>query len=95
MDLAVILTYRCTARCSMCHVWKHPTRTEAEVTLETLAKVPSGFDFINLSGGEPTLRRDLPEIAPRSAPTTWISTRQVSGTSTKYYRDLSVVCGGS
>ena len=32
MDLAVILTYRCSSRCSMCHVWKHPTRPEAEVT---------------------------------------------------------------
>ena len=62
MDCSVILTYRCSSRCSMCYVWQHPTRPEAEVTAATLAKLPGGFDFLNLTGGEPALRRDLAEI---------------------------------
>ena len=33
-----------------------------EVSLETLAKIPAGIDYLNLSGGGPTLREDLPDI---------------------------------
>jgi len=62
MDLSVILTYRCDSRCSMCYIWKNPTHPEAEVTLETLAKLPAGFDYLNVTGGEPTLRKDLMEV---------------------------------
>jgi MoaA/NifB/PqqE/SkfB family radical SAM enzyme len=62
MDLSVILTYRCDSRCSMCHIWQNPTQTAHEVTLETMAKLPGGFDHLNLTGGEPTLRKDLMEI---------------------------------
>jgi MoaA/NifB/PqqE/SkfB family radical SAM enzyme len=62
MDLSAILTYRCDSRCSMCHIWKNPTQPEAEVTLDTLRKLPSGFDHLNITGGEPTLRKDLAEI---------------------------------
>jgi len=43
----------------MCYIWKNPTEPKLEVTAETLAKLPGGFDNLNLSGGEPTLRRDL------------------------------------
>lgn len=62
MDLSVILTYRCDSRCSMCYIWKNPTHTSYEVDLDTLSKLPGGFDHLNLTGGEPTLRRDLMEI---------------------------------
>lgn len=62
MDLTVITTYRCDSKCAMCHIWQHPTQLRDEVTLETLAKLPSGFDNLNITGGEPTLRRDLAEI---------------------------------
>ena len=62
MDLSVILTYRCNSHCSMCNVWKNPSIPEEEISLETLANIPDHVGTINLTGGEPTLRRDLGEI---------------------------------
>ena len=62
MDLTVISTYRCNSRCQMCYIWKNPTDQKEEVSVETLSKLPGGFDNLNVSGGEPTLRRDLAEI---------------------------------
>ncbi|MCX7012784.1 MAG: radical SAM protein [Candidatus Sumerlaeota bacterium] len=60
MDLSVISTYRCNSKCAMCYVWRNPSRREEEVTAETLSKLPGGFDNLNVTGGEPTLRADLP-----------------------------------
>ena len=62
MDVSVILTYRCNSRCSMCNIWKNPTLPKEEVSLETLSKIPSGVTYLNLTGGEPTLREDLLDI---------------------------------
>jgi MoaA/NifB/PqqE/SkfB family radical SAM enzyme len=62
MDLTIIPTFRCNSRCQMCYIWKNPTDPREEVTLETLSKLPGGFDNLNVSGGEPTLRRDLAEM---------------------------------
>lgn len=62
MEIAIILTYRCNSKCSMCNVWKNPSLPEEEISLETLAKIPDHVGTINLTGGEPTLRRDLGEI---------------------------------
>ena len=63
MDLTVISTFRCNSKCQMCYIWKNPTDPKEEVSLETLSKLPPGFDNLNVSGGEPTLRKDLAEIA--------------------------------
>src|SRR5262245_48384140 len=62
MDLTVISTYRCDSRCSMCHIWQHPTLPKDEVTPEDLVKLPNGIDNLNITGGEPTLRNDLQEL---------------------------------
>jgi MoaA/NifB/PqqE/SkfB family radical SAM enzyme len=62
MDLTIISTYRCNSKCQMCYIWKNPTDQKEEVSLETLSKLPGGFDNLNVSGGEPTLRRDLAEL---------------------------------
>lgn len=70
MDLAVIVTYRCNSKCSMCNVWKNPSRAEEEISLETLTKLPNDFGTINLTGGEPTLRSDLGEIVDLLYPKT-------------------------
>ncbi len=62
MDLTVISTYRCNSRCQMCYIWQNPTHPREEVTAKTLEKLPGGFDNLNVSGGEPTLRRDLADL---------------------------------
>jgi MoaA/NifB/PqqE/SkfB family radical SAM enzyme len=46
----------------MCYIWKNPTDPREEVSIETLSKLPGGFDNLNVSGGEPTLRQDLAEL---------------------------------
>ena len=62
MDFTVVSTFRCNSKCQMCHVWKNPTEPKEEVSIETLSKLPGGFDNLNVSGGEPTLRTDLAEV---------------------------------
>ncbi len=61
-EICVILTYRCNAKCNMCDVWHHPTKSSEEITPEDIQKLPSGFRFINVTGGEPFVRRDIEEI---------------------------------
>lgn len=58
---SIIVTYRCNARCNMCEVWKNPSRPEEEIGLDVIEKLPRMF-FCNITGGEPFVRQDLPEI---------------------------------
>lgn len=57
----VIVTYRCNARCTMCNRYKCPSKPEEELTLNTIKKLPEMY-FTNITGGEPFIREDLPEI---------------------------------
>ena len=57
----VIVTYRCNARCTMCNRYKAPSLPEEEISLETIKKLPSMY-FTNITGGEPFIRQDLPDI---------------------------------
>ena len=59
-------TFVCDARCEMCGNWKMGDR-KSDMTLEQLDDVMAhGFwhavENLNISGGEPTTRNDLPEI---------------------------------
>jgi MoaA/NifB/PqqE/SkfB family radical SAM enzyme len=45
----------------MCEVWKYPTNPSDEVGLDIIEKLPETF-FTNITGGEPFVREDLPEI---------------------------------
>jgi MoaA/NifB/PqqE/SkfB family radical SAM enzyme len=62
MECAVITTYRCNARCQMCHTWKYPSKTSEEFNPKILEKLPSGIKRLNITGGEPLLRKDLADI---------------------------------
>lgn len=63
LNLTVSVSYRCNSRCKTCNVWQRPnddlTLEEYEKTFASLGRAPYWFTF---SGGEPTLRPDLPEI---------------------------------
>lgn len=58
---SVIVTYRCNARCHMCHTWRHPSDTADEIGPRELERLPD-VPTINVTGGEPFLREDLPEL---------------------------------
>jgi MoaA/NifB/PqqE/SkfB family radical SAM enzyme len=45
----------------MCEVWKNPSKQTDEIGLDVIEKLPDMF-FTNISGGEPFIRKDLPEI---------------------------------
>lgn len=61
-EICIILTYRCNAKCNMCDVWHYPTKFQDEITPEDLEKLPSGLRFINITGGEPFVRKDIEKI---------------------------------
>jgi len=65
-----VLIYNCTwvcdARCEMCNNWKHGDR-KADMTLDQLEPAMrhpfwGHIENLNISGGEPTTRNDLPEM---------------------------------
>ncbi len=62
MECAVITTYRCNAKCKMCHTWKYPSKASEEFNPQILEKLPGRMKRINVTGGEPLLRKDLPDI---------------------------------
>ncbi len=75
-DASIILTYRCPMQCRMCNIWQYPTDRKEEITAKDLKSLPK-LKFINLTGGEPFIREDLPEIVEecyRHAPRIVIST---------------------
>jgi MoaA/NifB/PqqE/SkfB family radical SAM enzyme len=60
IDAVVAVTYRCNSRCIMCDIWK--IQDFPELHPSEYAKLPRTLRDINISGGEPFLRTDLPEI---------------------------------
>ena len=60
-DVSIITTYRCQMRCKMCDIWEHPTDPKKEISAKELEILPA-FKFVNVTGGEPFVRRDLEDI---------------------------------
>jgi MoaA/NifB/PqqE/SkfB family radical SAM enzyme len=63
LNITVSVSYRCNSRCKTCNVWLLPnddlSLDEWDRVFESLGKSPYWFTF---SGGEPTLRHDLPDM---------------------------------
>ena len=75
-DVSIITTYRCNMKCKMCNIWRYPTEISKEIRPEELEILPQ-MKFVNITGGEPFVRRDLDEIVEvsfRKAPRVVIST---------------------
>lgn len=65
-DLRISLTQRCNLRCVFCHMEGQPN-SRAELSLEQIVRVvragaECGIQRVKLTGGEPTMRRDLIDI---------------------------------
>ena len=62
--LTYCVTYRCNAKCIMCDSWKKPAVEElTQQEIERILRQLPRLDGVRLTGGEPFLRADLPEIA--------------------------------
>ncbi|WP_462323584.1 radical SAM/SPASM domain-containing protein [Desulfoplanes sp.] len=95
ITLTFSVTNRCQSRCKTCGIWKiYPNRWQDpsnELKLDEIEKIftsiGSKIYFFNLSGGEPFLRDDLPEIVEAAvnylkpaiihSPTNAIATKRV------------------
>lgn len=63
--LTFSVTNRCNSRCKTCNIWKNPNRANEELKLEEIEKIFKSIGklyFLNLSGGEPFLRKDIVDI---------------------------------
>lgn len=57
------LTYRCNLRCKICRIWERPHKEELSAqNIEKIFKSLSNLSWLDLTGGELTLRQDLIEI---------------------------------
>lgn len=59
-DIVLAITYQCNGHCRFCNIW---TRNESfSCKLDDYKRLPHNLKSVNISGGEPFLREDLPEI---------------------------------
>ena len=55
----VAVTYNCNSRCSMCNIWREKNWEELNVLF--YRNLPN-FKSVNISGGEPFLRKDIVDV---------------------------------
>jgi MoaA/NifB/PqqE/SkfB family radical SAM enzyme len=59
------VTLRCNARCSFCDIWKHEAGPDAslnDVPINLLHARRAGCRFVDFTGGEPLLNKQLPQF---------------------------------
>ncbi len=59
------ITSKCNARCKTCFYWQNLNKEKDELTLDEIERISRNFPALqqlSITGGEPYLREDLPEI---------------------------------
>lgn len=57
------VTYRCNLKCQICKIWQNPLQKELDIEgIEKIFRNLSNLSWIDLTGGEITLREDIIEI---------------------------------
>lgn len=67
MGLRLTTTWKCNSKCITCSIWQYPDAGKDDLSVEEIDKFSKSkhfrnTEYITISGGEPTLRPDLPEI---------------------------------
>lgn len=63
INVTFSVTRRCQSKCRTCFIWEHDCGDDMDLqTIERLFRSIGWTYFFNVSGGEPFLRDDLPEI---------------------------------
>ena len=61
--LTFAVTYRCNSRCKTCNIWKKKSIDElSKEEIEHFFRNSNEFSWIDLTGGEPSLRKDFVDI---------------------------------
>lgn len=60
LDATIAITYKCNSRCRMCNIWQ--IKNPDDLPVLYFYNLSKNLKYINLTGGEPFLRPDLPEI---------------------------------
>lgn len=63
--LTLSVTQRCNSRCTLCRIWQRDQQA-AELSVDEIARFldrARRFAWVDLTGGEPTLRDDFPALA--------------------------------
>ena len=59
------VTQNCNARCSHCFNWQENTKKNHDLKLDEIVQLAKNYGhlkYLTIAGGEPSLRRDLPDI---------------------------------
>ena len=105
LTLTFSVTNQCQSKCKTCNIWKfyrdgtQDCKTELKLKeIEKVFKSMGGVYFFNLSGGEPFLRKDLPEIVDLAieylkpaiihSPTNAIATKRVISSTRAILKNL-------
>lgn len=59
-DATIAVTYHCNSRCKMCNIWQ--IQNPLNLDMKAIENLSPHLKYINISGGEPFLRPDLPEL---------------------------------
>jgi MoaA/NifB/PqqE/SkfB family radical SAM enzyme len=62
-NATVAVTFKCNAKCLMCNIWKDNIKDE--LLPDDFLKLPKTLRDINITGGEPFLRKDIVEIVKK------------------------------